>query len=825
MKKLILVIVSMFFINISFSQQISGKVVDENQKPLVGASVTIENSYLGCTTNQDGYFTLKSKIKETKVIISYIGFKTKILDVKINDKNIELGNIQLETSAFISDEIIIKAIRASSITPTPHTTIQNQELKEKKTLQDIPFLLDLTPSFVANSESGTGVGYTNYRIRGTDPTRINVSVNGIALNDAESQSVFWVNMPNFASSVQDLQINRGIGTSTNGSASFGGSINFSTKSSKDTPYAEIGLMGGSFKTHSQNIIAGTGLINNNLAIDINLFNIGSDGYVENSFVNNQSATINATWKNKNNLLKANIIYGKQKVGISWWGCPQDSLITNRRYNPAGEYFDENGIRKYYKNQTDNYIQTHYQLLYSKKINENININTAIHYTRGDGFYEQYKEDAKLAKYIIKNQNITIPYTLIAGNDTTNINIEHKIKKSDLIERKMMANDFYGATFSINYDKRKLKFSLGGAYNQYIGHHFGNIIWMQYALNINKDYEWYRNIGFKNDFNIYAKINYELTNNLYLYSDLQYRNVFYKLEGKDYELLTNGQQITLDQSHIFNFINPKIGLFYAINENMDIYVSSAISNREPTRTNFKDAAGDPTKTPKNERLFDYEIGYSAKYQKSITSINLYYMDYINQLVPTGEKSAVGYNILTNVPKSYRAGVELSTKIKILKQLELMANLNLSRNKIKNFVNWATCYDENWNEEEKSFNLGETDIAYSPNIIASAAINYSPFTNFNISWINKYVGSQYFDNTSNENRKINAYYVNNLHFDYNIKTNKIENINIKLMINNLFNYKYSDNAYGGIWYEQGVEKTWAYYFPQAGINFMGGITVNF
>jgi iron complex outermembrane receptor protein len=499
------------------------------------------------------------------------------------------------------------------------------------------------------------------------------------------------------------------------------------------------------------------------------------------------------------------------------------LEINRTYNPAGEYFDEDGTRRYYENQTDNYIQTHYQLLYSKEFGHNFDINAGVHYTRGDGYYEEYKENELLSDYRLPNIVFQAD-SMFSGSDTL-IPSPIIIESSDLIHRKMMANDFYGGTLAVNYKTAKLKFSLGGGWNKYEGDHFGNVIWMRYSGYAENGFEWYRNTGVKTDLNVFAKANYEVLKSFFVYGDIQYRNINYKMEGLDYDLDAYGNQRVLDQEHVFSFINPKAGFYYNISDNMNAYASFAVSNREPTRTNFKDAAGDPTKLPLPETLYDYEAGYSYQSQKFSASANLYFMDYINQLVPTGEKSSVGYDIMTNVPESYRAGIELSLGVKPISKLSIDANLTLSQNKIQNFTSWAYTYDADWNEAYESFNLGETDIAYSPNIISSGIISYKPFSGFNVSWISKYVGAQYFDNTSSVDRKLDAYFLNNLQLDYMIETKLIREVGFEIMVNNIFNLKYSNNAYGGNWYEQGAEKTWAYYYPQAGINFMGGVVLKF
>ncbi len=802
----------MFFIVFAIyarSQVIHGKVVDENGKALTGASVFIEDSFLGTTTDVNGNFSIKCKAKECKLIISFVGFENWTSEVKMSSVNEDLGRIFLKTAAYMSDEIVVKATRADENTPMAYSVVDAEELKKRNTVQDLPYMLELTPSFVATSEAGTGIGYTNFRIRGTDPTRINVTVNGMPLNDAESQSIFWVNMPDFASSVNNIQITRGVGTSTNGAAAVGGSMNFFTGSLNDKPYGEVSLLAGSFNTFRQNFSIGTGILDNGFSFDLRLSNLDSDGYVENSFSDHQAVMMTGAWRGKESFLRFNLIHGRERTGISWWGCPQEMLETNRTYNPAGEYFDENGVRQYYKDQTDNYIQTHYQLLYSVNLSRNIDLNTGIHYTRGDGYYEQYKEDRYLPEY-------SFPFVL-SGDST--------FTTSDIIQRKMMANDFYGGTMSVNYSDKKLKISAGGSWNQYDGNHFGKIIWMSIPGYIEKDFEWYRNTGFKDDFNVFGKISYELLSGLHFFGDLQYRNIIYSLEGIDYDLDTEGDQRVLDQNHSFEFLNPKAGLYYNINENMRTFASFATSHREPTRTNFKDAAGDPSKTPFPETLYDYELGYSYQLQKFSLNANIYYMDYINQLVPTGEKSSVGYDIMTNVPESYRTGVEIMVGVKPISKISIDANLTLSQNKIKNFTSWAYAYDDDWNETYEAIDLGETDIAYSPNIVSSGILTYKPFAGLNISWISKYVGEQYFDNTSSDDRKLDAYFLNNIQLDYSFETEFIREVQLKFMVNNIFNLEYSNNAYGGLWYEQGNEMTWAYYYPQAGINFMGGIVLKF
>jgi iron complex outermembrane receptor protein len=399
-----------------------------------------------------------------------------------------------------------------------------------------------------------------------------------------------------------------------------------------------------------------------------------------------------------------------------------------------------------------------------------------------------------------------------------------VSESDLIRRKMMANDFYGGILSVNYTSGRWTSSIGGGWNRYDGDHFGQLIWLRYASNSEINQEYYNNNGLKTDANVYAKTNFSLTENLNIYGDIQYRHIDYEMKGTDDDFIDDVQR-DLTQDHHFDFINPKTGLYYNINDRMNAYASFALGHREPTRTHFKEATGDLTKTPKSETLFDYELGYRYQGKIFALGVNLYYMDYIDQLVPTGEKNSVGYDIMTNVDDSYRRGIEIMGGVKISELIDWNLNLTLSQNKINNFTYWSSYYDADWSETYESRTMGETDIAYSPSIIGGSRLSYQIMKDFNLSLISKYVGKQYFDNLSSENREIKAYFINNIELDYSFSTKFIHEISLKFQLNNIANVKYANNAYGGVWHENGVEKTWAYYFPQAGIHFMTGISLKF
>ena len=799
MKKLVLLMLLQSAVVFSFAQfSVQGTVKSENGEALVGANIVIAGTYQGVSVGAQGVYQFeKLKAGDYQLIASFIGFKSTNLSISL--KSDQKLNFILKASDILADEVIVSATRAGSKTPVAVSNLSREDIDSQSAGQDIPYLLGMSPSVVTSSEAGTGIGYSALRIRGTDPTRINVTINGIPLNDSESQGTFWVNMPDFANSVDNVQIQRGVGSSTNGAAAFGATINFQTETLNSEPYAELQTLIGSFGTNKNSIKAGTGLIDGKFSVDARYSKLNSDGYVDYAFVDHQSYFISAAYYTKNSIIKANIISGDQRTGISWWGNPIPD--DDRRYNPAGEYTDEFGKKQYHKDQTDNYFQDHYQLFYSTKLNSYLNFNAALHYTDGEGFYEQYKEDESYADY-------RLPDVAIGSEILT---------ETDLIRRKWLENDFYGLTFSMNYNQDALDASFGGAWNKYEGDHFGRVIWMRNAGKSETGHEWYFNVGEKTDFNVFGKISYQLTQKLNVYGDLQYRRINYEMSGADDDLTA------LEQTHNFDFFNPKFGFYYDINSKNKTYISLGVGHREPNRTNFKEAIKkDIVSYPQSESLYDYELGYKYSSTKAAFGANLYYMYYRDQLVATGEKNNVGSSIMTNVDKSYRLGIEFVGGLYIMKWLNWDANLTLSQNKIIDFVdNTAGAGGDGVNFKE----LGNTDISYSPNVIANSILTVSPCEKFSVKVISKYVGDQYFDNTSSDDRKIDSYFVNNLRFDYQLKGLVFDKIILFAQVNNVLDTEYSNNGYGGHYYSGGEEKTWAYYYPQAGVNIMTGITLSF
>jgi len=798
MKKCFFGLLLQLFVFAAFGQFKLSGVVSANNEPLAGASVVLENSMYGVSTLSNGTFEFKNlKPGDYVVKVSFIGFETG--ETKLNLQSDQKISIILNPNFVMTDEILISASVAKNKTPMSFNNVSGKEIADQNMGQDIPYLLQLTPSFVATSDAGSGVGYTNFRIRGTDMNRINVALNGIPLNDAESHGTWFVDQPDLASSLENVQVQRGAGTSVNGAAAFGATINLQTNSFKPDAYAEYKTAFGTFNTFKNTVLAGTGLINDKFTVDARLSKVSSDGFIDRASANLKSFYISSGYYTENTVLKAVIFSGYEKTYQAWNGVPSELLTTNRTYNSAGEYTDENGAINYYENQVDDYQQDHFQLHFSHSFNQHINLNVSAHYTRGSGFYENYKEDEDLADYQIP--------PVLAGSET--------VETSDLVNRKWLDNDFYGLVYSMNYEKDKTDFTFGGGYNIYDGDHFGKVIWAQFLGNAKPNHEWYRSNGLKKDFNIYTKYNYRLAEKVNLFADLQYRNINYRIEGIDDDL----RDIT--QEHNFNFFNPKMGVFYQPEQNQELYLSFAVANREPNRSNYVDA--DPAgKQPVYETLRDWELGYNYKSSAFSFSANYYYMCYKNQLVLTGEINDVGAPIMVNVDKSFRTGIELQAGVKITPTLQWNGNTTFSINKVKDFIEYVDNWDT-WGQE--TFELGTTDLAFSPNFNGNSRFTWSPINNLDINLVSSYVGKQYIDNTSNNDRILDAWFVNNLNADYTFNTKLFEKITLRLMVNNLFNEKYESNAWVYSYIYEGERAKMDGYFPQAGTHFMFGVDFKF
>lgn len=667
------------------------------------------------------------------------------------------------------NEVLVAAIRVTTKTPVSFSNLSKKEIQSRNLGQDIPILMNFMPSVVTTSDAGNGVGYTGLRVRGSDATRVNVTINGIPYNDSESHGTFWVNMPDFASSVQSLQLQRGVGTSTNGSGAFGASLNMLTDSFSKTSSAEIANSFGSFNTRKHTVKFSTGLLNDHFELAGRVSNLSSDGYIDRASSTLKSYFLQGTYVGKTTLIKALAFGGTEKTYQSWNGVDAATLKSNRTFNSAGLFTDELGASRFYDNETDNYQQDHYQLHWNENFSPYWNTNFAIHYTKGKGYYENYIEDADFAIYGL----------LPVGTVTA----------TDLVRQKWLDNDFYGTTFSANYQSTKLDFIFGGSYNKYVGNHFGKVIWARYAGSSELGDHYYENTATKTDGTAFAKANYQVNDKWSLFGDLQIRNVNYKANSNETGVVND----------TFSFFNPKAGLNYTVNSKNNVYFSYARANREPNRTDYEGGNVKP------EQLNDFELGWRYLSDKVQLNTNFYYMDYQDQLILTGTLDDVGNPIRSNSEKSYRLGVEVDATIVVSNEISLRPNATLSRNK-------------NIDLAVSGQNYGTKDISYSPAIIAGNSLIYKPTESLQIVWLQKYVGEQYMNNIELPEAKLADYLINDLNVTYEIKPKSVfKSIVFKGLVNNIFDKKYISNGY--MW------DVYPYYYPQAGTNLLAGITLLF
>ena len=693
-------------------------------------------------------------------------------------------------SFYLLTPVEVRAIRAADNAPFTKTNLSKKEISKTNLGQDIPFLLNQTPSVVINSDAGNGVGYTGIRIRGSDATRINVTLNGIPYNDAESQGTYFVDLPDLASSTGSMQIQRGVGTSSNGAGAFGGSINISTNEVNKETYAEFNNSVGSFNTWKNTYKAGTGLLAGHFITDLRLSRISSDGYIDRASTGLKSFHFSTAYIADKTSIRLNIISGKEKTYQAWYGISEaDIKAGNRKINYAGT--EKAGDP--YNNETDNYQQDHYQLFFNRQFNNYLSFNTAVFLTNGKGFYEQYKADKKYSSYGLPNP--------VYGGQV--------IKKSDFIRQLWLDNNFYGTIFSFQYKKQQTQLNFGGAVTKYDGQHYGILKWAKNGGLPDNDYRWYNFNPQKNDATTYLKWQQQLQTNWNVFADMQYRHVKYDIDGfRD--------NPTVNINSRYNFINPKIGISYS-KKGWKSYLSYAIANKEPNREDFETGT---TQLPKPERLNDIELGVEKNNATTSWSATFYYMNYKNQLVLTGKINDVGAYTRTNIAKSYRTGVELEATAKITAWMNVAGNLALSSNKVLNFAEYIDDYD---NGGQKTNSFKKTDIAYSPAAVAGAIINFLPVKNAELSLLSKYVSNQYLDNTESNSRVLNSFYVQDVRAIYTIKNKWLKEVNIIGQVNNIFNRKYEPNGYTYSYFVGGATTTENYYFPMAGKNFMIGVNV--
>lgn len=785
---------------------VSGKVTDlQTGAALPGATISINASHQEVSDATGNYRITGLGKGAYRLKVTYIGFSTQVRNFILSaDTTI---NIPMTVGNMMTDEVTVSATRASKNSPTTYTNLNRKDIQKNNLGQDMPFLLSQTPSVVTTSDAGAGIGYTGIHIRGSDATRINVTINGIPYNDSEEEGVYFVDLPDFASSVDNIQIQRGVGTSTNGAGAFGASINIQTTTRRDTGYLELNNSVGSYGTLKNTVNMGTGLLGGKFTFDGRLSRIYSDGYIDRASSDLKSYFLTGAYYGPSTVIRFVTFSGTEHTYQAWDGVPEDTLRAgDRTYNELG--LEPNGT--FYKNQTDNYTQDHYQLLVDQQITDKLSFSGALHYTHGYGYYEEYQPAQNLADYGIT--------PVVIGADT--------ISTTDLTRRLWLNNKFYGVTYNLKYQPGKnSNFTIGGAYNRYNGAHYDNIEWTQESTAIPPDYQYTRNDALKTDFNIFGKMEYTI-GKVNLYADMQYRHIYYSFLGYNDYLQNVQQKVNL------NFFNPKAGITYVFDPKNNVYFSFAVGNHEPDRDDYTQST--PASRPQPENLKDFELGYRTQRGIFTGGINAYYMLYHNQLVLTGALNDVGDQVRSNVKDSYREGLEFDGRLKISDQLTWSATAALSSNKVKNFQEYFFNYDNNTMVENT---LKKTDIAFSPDFVGSSEISYRPVKNGEIAFISKYVSRQYLDNTSNidpagygpsdpaSNRYLDAYFINSLRLNYNFSIRSVKNIGLTLLINNIFSEKYEANGATYPDIEGGKVVNYNYFFPQAPANFLLSLNVRF
>tara|TARA_B110001469_G_scaffold127343_1_gene147830 strand:+ start:2019 stop:4367 length:2349 start_codon:yes stop_codon:yes gene_type:complete len=760
---------------------LSGKILDKNQEPLSGATIQISALNQGTATDVEGKFSLNIPKGTYKVAISYLGFKTHYFDQKINQNENIIVELFLEEN--ILEEVLVSAVRVNADVPVTFSNLSKKEIAKRNLGQDIPILLNYMPSIVSSSDAGAGVGYTYMSVRGSNGERINVTVNGIPYNDAESHGTFWVNLGDFASSTQNLQLQRGVGTSTNGSGAFGASLNILTDAISEEAYGEISNSFGSFNTRKNTLKFSTGKLNNHIEIAGRLSTISSDGYVDRASADLKSYYLQASYTDKNTLIKAVSFGGKEKTYQAWYGLSAEQLIEDRRQNPYT-----------YDNEVDDYNQNHYQLHWNEKLNAQWSTNLGLNYTKGSGFFEQYKAEENAANF----------------NDLI-------VDGSDVIVRRWLENDFYVFNFNTNYKTDKMNFIAGVSYSNYSGDHFGEVIWGEnLAPNTNIRDRYYFSDATKTDFSVFAKATFRVSDKFSGYLDLQERIVKYQTQG------ITSDNLSIDVDASFQFFNPKFGFTYKINEQNSLYTSFAVANREPNRNDFESGIDTP------ETLHDFELGWRSKSKNIKLNTNIYYMDYKNQLVLTGAIDDVGAAIRTTSGSSYRLGFEVDADIRLSNAFSIRPNAAFSTNKNREFF---LTRDGN----STPVALGDTNLSFSPDVVLGNIFTYAPEENLQISLLSKYVGKQFMSNYSSAistNDVLESFFTSDINVVYALQPKTIfKSIVFSALVNNIFNKEYVDRGYyytyNDTWSSSEATTTLdgAGYYPQATRNFLVGVTLTF
>lgn len=786
----------LFVLSVSMQAQnfkLSGTISDESGKTLPGATILVKETTNATISDMEGKYALKLS-KGTYIIV--VSMLSKSIEKTVTITKDTVLNITLGSQTEALDAVLISAVRVNADSPITYSNLEKEEISKRNLGQDIPVLMNFMPSVVTTTDAGAGVGYTGIRVRGSDATRVNVTINGIPFNDAESQGTFWVNLPDMASSTESIQLQRGVGTSTNGSGAFGASLSMLTDATSEKANGEISNTFGSFNTRKHTVKFSTGKLNDNFELAGRLSKIKSDGYIDRASSDLSSYFLQASFVDENTLIKALAFGGHEITYQAWNGIDATTLRENRTFNPSGQFTDENGNERFHDNEVDNYRQDHYQFHWNQKLSENWTTNLGLNYTQGRGFFEQYKEDESFSDYGLEE---------IVVNGTI-------INETDLIRRRWLDNDFYVINANVNYKKDNLNMDFGAFLGLYDGDHFGEVIWARFASGSEIRDRYYDGNGRKNELSFFTKATIRVNDKVSLFGDLQLRNVSYKTAGMSSDVVP----FNIDEN--FTFFNPKAGINYRINPNNSLYFSYARANREPNRSDFEN-----NNAVKPEQLDDFELGWRWKGENFTVNTNAYYMLYNDQLVLTGALDNTGSPLRTNSGKSYRLGLEIDATVKLSEQFSVRPNVTISTNKNKDFVT----------EKDGSLvNLGNTNISFSPDIVAGNIFTYVPSESFQASLLSKYVGEQYMGNIDSDVSKFDSYFINDLNLTYKIKMNSIfESITFSGLINNVFGVEYVSNGYFFTYDDDfsvpGTTTTieGAGFYPQATRNFLVGMTLKF
>jgi iron complex outermembrane receptor protein len=774
----------------SAQSRVVGTIADEQDVPLEGVAVAVgEDAGFGTSTDLLGRYAiggLRSGSQRIRVQrMGHVAVDT-IVTLAIGDNTFDL---RMRTHPVLLSAAEVTALRVGDRAPFAKTSVTREELDRINTGVDLPYLLEQQPGVVATSDGGTGVGYTYMRIRGTDATRTNITLNGVPFNDAESQGAFLVNLPDLASSAEDIEVQRGVGTSTNGPAAFGASVNIRTTAVKREAWALAGVSGGSFNTQRYSVSAGTGLIDGRFSLDARLSSITSDGYIDRASADLKSYFLQGAWLGKNRSLRFITFRGKELTYQAWGGVPREVIDTNRTYNPYS-----------YANEVDNYDQTHYQLILDQQLGKKVALNLTLFRVLGAGYFEQYRAEDDLDGYGIA--------PAIINGDT--------LLSTDIIRRRWLDNALTGANANAEIKLGKHRLVLGGSYSDYQGAHFGEVIWARWAGALDIRDRYYDNDARKTDANAFAKLTYAASDGLDVFGDAQVRMVEHRLE------MLNSDFAPEQQSIAFSFFNPKAGVLWRAHEGGKAYASVAVAHREPNREDLQEST--PTSRPRAEQLIDYELGYERRTGRMSAGINLYFMDYVDQLVLTGELNDVGAALRTNVAKSYRAGIELMSAVRIGRRLTLRANATLSRNRVRNFTEYVDDWD---NGGQVAFTYAESELTFSPNIVAGSELGVRAWSSArgfaDLSFVTKYVGEQFLDLSGSSDRMLDPFLVNDLRANVTLFAKGTKGIDFNLTVRNLFSELYESNGWVYSFLSDGRRQEFVGLYPQAPVNVLAGVSV--